>query len=903
MTELYRSGTLIANRYEVVQGPLENPSLAGGMGIVYLCADHAEQGRPVALKTFKPEYLPDRAARDRFLREGNTWVNLGRHPHIVHALGVERIGDGSEVYIKLEWVVQVESKRDASLRSWLTPGQPLAMEQALLFALHIVRGMHHATTTIPGLVHRDLKPENVLVARGPIAKITDFGLATTLAENNIAGTAFYMAPEQWAAAPLDARADIYAFGCILYEMMTGRHVATGRNWHELKQAHCTGCVANLPQGLPVEVGNLIKKCLALKPVDRHGDWEAVEAEVLQAYQHTFGKDAPSKEVGEQQTLLEQIDMGQSYFAMGQAYSDISKHDMSINYFERALNIGHSVQEAVLRVVEEDNPYVKAVHASASTLVELGLLGLGQACLTLHNARQAKDYLEQYLVIVRNSEDRREESYPLLCLGMAYTLLNDAQRAQECYEQALDIAQHSGEQSKNRDVPSLLGEIYALKGNAQAAQKCYEQAFVIARESGNRVEEGKILWSLGKIYRQLGGAQHAQQCFERYRVIASEGGNWFDESEALVALGEIHLDLGNTQGARECYEQTLVIARESGNRTQEGEVLWFLGETYRKSGDTQRARGYHERALAIAQEIGDRFLEKRALFALGDIYDELGDMQQAIHHYEQCLTIPLEHEDRAQTDGYMVVLGCTYARLAEQLFEEANELVHQRRLLDAQPQLLKAQQCAEHAKQFLTRGGSVHQAQKIHELTAQLQHVSTLIEKYLGDASQSRMQELEQDLAIARGSRDRFEEKRILSHLGSVYYKSGDMRRAIACLEECLAIHRELGDRRGERDALVSLGIACADLVAQLLERVVQLFKQAQQLCELGQIVEAQRELVKARSLLGDAQRHAEHSMYLFRQADYDQGSQRISELNIQIHRLRELNTKIEEAANTLGKKL
>lgn len=87
---IYPSGTLIANRYEVVQGPIEKRSLAGGMGIVYLCFDHEEQ-RPVALKTFKPEYLPDRAARDRFLREGTTWVNLGNHPHVVRCYQVLRI--------------------------------------------------------------------------------------------------------------------------------------------------------------------------------------------------------------------------------------------------------------------------------------------------------------------------------------------------------------------------------------------------------------------------------------------------------------------------------------------------------------------------------------------------------------------------------------------------------------------------------------------------------------------------------------------------------------------------------------------------------------------------------------------------------------------------------------------
>lgn len=170
---IYPRGTLIAGRYEVVK------PLAGGMGVVCLCLDRQEDF-PIVLKTFKPEYLSNRDARDRFLREGNIWIDLGRHPHIVRAYCVERFGDGREAYIILEWVIEAEGKRDASLRAWLTPGKPLSIEQALLFTLHIARGMKHATTKIPDLVHRDLKPENVLVGRDGNARVTDFGLAKTL---------------------------------------------------------------------------------------------------------------------------------------------------------------------------------------------------------------------------------------------------------------------------------------------------------------------------------------------------------------------------------------------------------------------------------------------------------------------------------------------------------------------------------------------------------------------------------------------------------------------------------------------------------------------------------------------------------------------------------------------------
>src|SRR3990172_3389098 len=107
---IYPSGSIINSRYEVVQGPGEKPSLAGGMGLVYLCVDYAENGKPVALKTFRPELLSNRSARDRFLREGTTWTELGFHPHIVRCYEVFKADTGLEVFFVLELIAQAEDK-------------------------------------------------------------------------------------------------------------------------------------------------------------------------------------------------------------------------------------------------------------------------------------------------------------------------------------------------------------------------------------------------------------------------------------------------------------------------------------------------------------------------------------------------------------------------------------------------------------------------------------------------------------------------------------------------------------------------------------------------------------------------------------------------------------------------
>jgi len=265
---LYPAGATIAGRYEIAGKPM-----MGAMGVVYIAFDHQDQ-RPVAIKTFRPEYLSDRAARDRFLREGTAWVDLGVHPHIVRCYEVTRVGDGTEVYLILELVAREQGYPDASLRPWLIPGRPLPVETALLFALQIARGMGHAVERIPGFVHRDLKPENVLVGADRLpdwnvnrVRVTDFGLASVLeAESKpetsgrtqqpassdrlpasrtqlthgIVGTPLYMAPEQWRGEPVGVYTDIYALGCILYEMLAGQQAALGDSLAALQRTHCTG---------------------------------------------------------------------------------------------------------------------------------------------------------------------------------------------------------------------------------------------------------------------------------------------------------------------------------------------------------------------------------------------------------------------------------------------------------------------------------------------------------------------------------------------------------------------------------------------------------------------------------------------------------------------------------------
>ncbi len=150
-------------------------------------------------------------------------------------------------------------------------------------------------------MHRDLKPENVLVGADRLShistnrlRVTDFGLATVLESaspriddsaisdtghalrntqltHGIVGTPLYMAPEQWQDHTVTTATDVYALGCMLYEMLTGQRAAAGHSLSALQRAHCEGDLRPLPLDLPEPVRALLTRCLAVEPGERYGD--------------------------------------------------------------------------------------------------------------------------------------------------------------------------------------------------------------------------------------------------------------------------------------------------------------------------------------------------------------------------------------------------------------------------------------------------------------------------------------------------------------------------------------------------------------------------------------------------------------------------------------------------------
>jgi serine/threonine-protein kinase len=273
---------------------------AGGMGEVYL-AEHQMLKRPCALKLIKPEAGADPQALARFEREVQSAARLS-HPNTIEIYDYGHTDDGTFYYV-------MEYLPGRSLQDLVNVYGPLPAGRVIHLFRQVCAGLAEAHAL--GLVHRDLKPGNVFVAtRGgeaDIAKVLDFGLVKLTrdygspeltSENTVSGTPLYMAPEQAAGDRLlDARADIYALGAMMYFALTGRPPFMAPSAFEVLMAHSRDPVvppSQLRPDVPADLEAVVLRCLEKKPTDRFpavkslgkalaacaasADWDAEKAE-------------------------------------------------------------------------------------------------------------------------------------------------------------------------------------------------------------------------------------------------------------------------------------------------------------------------------------------------------------------------------------------------------------------------------------------------------------------------------------------------------------------------------------------------------------------------------------------------------------------------------------------------
>jgi eukaryotic-like serine/threonine-protein kinase len=280
-------------QYEI-QGPLGT----GGMGEVYRARD-TKLGRDVAIKVLPAAFASDPDRRSRLEREARLLASLN-HPHIATIHGVE---DSAGVYALVMELVEGPTLQQklahgsGRMADGPVPHEPLAMShkpsgglpipEALAIASQIADALDAAHEK--GIVHRDLKPANIKLTADDVVKVLDFGLATASAQpgpdvsssptmnptriGTVVGTAAYMSPEQARGLAVDKRTDIWAFGCVLYEMLAGRQPFTGDTSSDVmahvleREPDWSALPATTPEGLK----RLLRRCLQKDPRNRLRD--------------------------------------------------------------------------------------------------------------------------------------------------------------------------------------------------------------------------------------------------------------------------------------------------------------------------------------------------------------------------------------------------------------------------------------------------------------------------------------------------------------------------------------------------------------------------------------------------------------------------------------------------------
>lgn len=585
----YKRGDLVGQKYEV-----RSELGIGGFGVVYL-ATFREAGLlvPVALKTFRDEYLADVKTRERFRTEARMWVDLARGPGLVQAFFVDE-ADG-RLFIVMEYVPPDKdglNTLDGHLRF-----RPPDLAQSLRWAIECCIGMEYAYSK--GIrCHRDLKPANIMIGQGKSAKITDFGLAGAIGMSGSAdavgqsiqqdsvglsgrtmvgtgfGTPTHMPPEQFTdAASCDERSDIYAFGVVLFQMASGgrlpflarlpaddSEVEKARFGREMHRLHSSAPVPTLDSPL----STVIHRCMEKARGARFRSFLELRA-MLEPILRSLTGEMIHAQAPESVSAEEWNARGVSLHRLG--------------YLEEALDC---YREALV----------------AQPRLSSALLNTANTLISLERFAEAMPFCDR--AIAPNSLDADVINNKGLC----YHGIGDYRAALECFDQSIAVNPEDADFWYNRGrAASRLGRRdealmnfdKALSLNPRYAKAWHEKGNVIRSCGGDPAEALRFFgsaialdplhtsaWtSRGAILADLGETGKAAECFARAIEIAPDYAlAWYNKGHLLDKAEK-------TSEAAECYARAVecdkkLVAAWSGW----GFALFRLG----RPGDAARCLG-------------------------------------------------------------------------------------------------------------------------------------------------------------------------------------------------------------------------------------------------------------------------------------------------------------------------
>jgi tetratricopeptide (TPR) repeat protein len=671
----FKPGDTLGGLFQVHQVKL------GGMGEVYLCV-RVTDSAPLALKTFQRRYLADLKIRGLFKREAATWMALEDHPNVVRCAGLEVLED--QPFLILEWVAG-HDPRGADLRGWLRHGA-LGLRQSLDFAIDLCRALDHAQRKRPGLVHRDLKPENVLIAGPNRAKVTDFGLALVQAEAAAAhpaarragvwqsGTPAYMAPEQWKGERADLRTDLYAVGCILFEMLSGHPLFGGATRKEIARRHF-GPAPWFPESCPEPLRTILQGCLAGNPADRFSGPAELLEELAALYREEFAAEPHPLPSARELTAFD-------HAMRAEAYHLLNRHEEAIGDADRAIALDPALASTYVtrglanyrlgRLAEALGDYTRSIELDPTIAATFTNRGNIHSTVGRHDLALA-DFSRAIELAPGAKEPRANRALTYAELGRYEEALADINTAIEHNPEAAWVYQ-------------ARAGVLASQGHEPEALADFDRAL--------ELEPMLATALVGRAMLYIDLEQLPEACNDLRRAIEINPG----DPEPYVLIASVFFSLDDYREVRRYFNMLAQRADPSAmrrfadeatkrrSRPKDASAWNFEGMLLSSLGEHQEAIAAFEQAHAAAPEVAD------LLVNLGFALARAGRSDEALQHYDRALELNANSESAWHNKGswlrdhgrYREAIECFDQDPAVLLGRSGWELDVERSVAEAQP---------------------------------------------------------------------------------------------------------------------------------------------------------------------------------------------------------------------------
>jgi serine/threonine protein kinase/lipopolysaccharide biosynthesis regulator YciM len=622
----------------------------GGWGNVYL-GQHLSLKTNVAVKVIHKHLCQDEKSLRRLGKEAKLLSRL-ENQNIVRVMdyGMEPLP-----FIVMEYFDGIP------LSKWLRENGPMPYELAIELFLQMCDGLSNAREL--GLVHRDLKPANVLLnieGKQLRSKIVDFGLAKLIDESEfqekltstgeILGSPPYMSPEQWTGRA-DHRSDLYSFGCIMYEVLSGKLAFSADYGVAYLREHLTTYPPAMKEvykgaGFPGVLEDIVCKCIQKSPKDRYQTSAALKADLervksgrpikvrLPSARKLFGK----KEVLIATFAVFALLSGGFALMRYEPFltplclslNSSADKDRSLGKTDEALSGYRLTILFAKNLPKQDKHKLHAMRMLSSALKErqqwqeAGLLEKELLVLTCGDGRAEMQKILQNLESVRDNQSNpaNAEVYARKALEQASAL---------CGEHSLVYA----------EVADLLGSIMRSRGMTDSALPYHRQAVKITEDlvepdSPVIVER---LNKLGHAYSELGRFAEAEKLYEQYIVLNTRAGNETNLSTLYCGLGDLNSQSRRYEKSFEYYKKALELCEKCGGSNGIS-ILTSIAQLYKRQNAVDKAVEYFKKALDLQKlEKSDALPTAELQWTnLGEVFFLMKDFTNAENCFEKGLKI-------------------------------------------------------------------------------------------------------------------------------------------------------------------------------------------------------------------------------------------------------------------------